>query len=144
MVGHSYKYDPRVRARGVQDPKAHNFPYSFDAEILATKPIAEADGSLTYRLEGYLNDTKGYYEIGVNPRTGLIFHKPLERVIPPKRGGTQKIEYYRNVHEGGCMKSHVIPTGRRKNPGQACLNTLKFSTTGTDGIRAGMHKSSVV
>lgn len=32
-------YDPQVRARGVEDPKSHNFPYSFDKGILSTPPI---------------------------------------------------------------------------------------------------------
>ena len=36
---HSFKYADRVRMRGVQDPVSHNFPYSFDDAILATKPI---------------------------------------------------------------------------------------------------------
>jgi hypothetical protein len=46
---HSYTYHPRIRARGVEDPSAHNFPYSFDDEILATDPKVQKDGSLLYQ-----------------------------------------------------------------------------------------------
>lgn len=72
---HGYNYDPRVRARGVQDPKAHNFPYSFDDEILSTTPIRQGDGSLLFRKPGALNGREGFYEIGVNPGANTIFHR---------------------------------------------------------------------
>ena len=72
---HGYKYDPRIRARGVQDPKAHNFPYSFDDEILSTTPVRQPDGSMLYQMPGTLNDTDGFYQVGVNPETQTIFHR---------------------------------------------------------------------
>ena len=72
---HGNKYHPRVRARGVQDPKAHNFPYSFDDVILKQKPITQADGSLLYRKPGTLNGKDGFFEIALNPETKTIFHR---------------------------------------------------------------------
>jgi hypothetical protein len=74
-VTHSYNYHPRVRARGLQDPRAHNFPYSFDDVILREVPINQTDGSLLYRKAGFLNGKVGVYEIGVNPKNGTIFHR---------------------------------------------------------------------
>jgi len=76
---HDYKYHPRIRYRGVQDPKAHNFPYSFDDMILKTKPIKQPDGSLLYRKKGTLNGKEGYFEIAVNPENGTIFHRTFRR-----------------------------------------------------------------
>jgi hypothetical protein len=72
---HGYKYHPRVRARGVEDPVAHNFPYSFDDVILKEKPIVQSDGSLLYRKAGSINGKDGLYEIAVNPETNTIFHR---------------------------------------------------------------------
>ncbi len=72
---HGYKYNPRVRARGVEDPVAHNFPYSFDDVILKEKPIVQSDGSLLYRKTGSINGEDGVYEIAVNPTTNTIFHR---------------------------------------------------------------------
>jgi hypothetical protein len=72
---HGYKYHPRVRQRGVEDPRAHNFPYSFDDVILKEAPIKQADGSLLYRKRGSINGKSGVYEIAVNPETGTIFHR---------------------------------------------------------------------
>ncbi|MBV6462382.1 MAG: hypothetical protein HJHJAOHD_02531 [Flavobacteriales bacterium] len=72
---HSYKYASRIRARALQDPVAHNFPYSFDDVILKAKPIAQADGSLLFRKAGTLNGKSGFFEIGLNPNTKTIFHR---------------------------------------------------------------------
>jgi RHS repeat-associated protein len=84
----SLKYAPRVRARGVEDPKSHNFPYSFDKSILSTKPILQKNGYNLYRLEGsmtgkviFLDDgtrvqtyKHGVFEIGVT-KDGVIDHR---------------------------------------------------------------------
>jgi RHS repeat-associated protein len=67
-------YASRVRARGVQDPVSHNFPYSFDKSILSTKPIYKAGGYRIYQLEGTMNKTRGLFEIGVT-RNGVIDHR---------------------------------------------------------------------
>jgi RHS repeat-associated protein len=72
---HGYKYHPRVRARGVEDPRAHNFPYSYDDVILKETPTVQTDGSLLYRKAGSINGEEGIYEIAVNPDTGTIFHR---------------------------------------------------------------------
>jgi hypothetical protein len=72
---HQYKYHERIRARGVQDPKAHNFPYSFDKSILTAKPTVQQDGSLLYRKSGSLNGKNGVFEIALNPETKTIFHR---------------------------------------------------------------------
>lgn len=74
----AYTYAPRVRERAVQDPGAHNFPYSFDQEILKTRPIKEVDGSNTYILSGSMNDKNGFFILGVNERTKTIFHRSFE------------------------------------------------------------------
>lgn len=63
---HGYAYDPRVRKRGVEDPSSHNFPYSFDDHILSQPPVMQTDGSLLYRLPGYLRGNSGIYEIALN------------------------------------------------------------------------------
>ncbi len=72
---HGFKYHPRIRQRGLQDPKAHNFPYSFDDIILKTNPIKQKDGSLLYILEGILNEKRGVFEIAINTETKTIFHR---------------------------------------------------------------------
>lgn len=75
MLGNSPKaYAPRVRARGVQDPISHNFPYSFDNAILSTKAISRVNGYSVYRLSGSMNGRNGVYEIGVNKK-GIIDHR---------------------------------------------------------------------
>jgi len=68
------KYHPRVRARSVQDPKSHNFPYSFDDDILSTKPISRKNDYKIYQKEGSMNDKAGVYEIGVT-KDGVIDHR---------------------------------------------------------------------
>ena len=74
----NFQYHPRIKARALNDPVAHNFPYSFDKVILKTKPIKQADGSLLYRQTGSLNGKQGIYEIGLNPDTGIIFHRTFK------------------------------------------------------------------
>lgn len=83
-----FKYDPRVRARGVEDPVSHNFPYSFDAEILSSTPIQrpggytiyQAPGSMTGSVATDINGVRtqtykdGVFEIGVN-KDGVIDHR---------------------------------------------------------------------
>jgi RHS repeat-associated protein len=81
---HGYQYADRVRAGAVKDPKGHNFPYSFDDEILRTVPIREADGSLTYKLAGKINSQEGFYLLGVNERTNTIFHRAFEKKHIPR------------------------------------------------------------
>jgi len=76
---HGYNYHPRIRIRGVQDPKAHNFPYSFDDQILSTHPIIQDDGSLLYSVPGFMNQTNGHYQIAINPETNTIFHRTFVR-----------------------------------------------------------------
>ncbi|HEX9696346.1 MAG TPA: RHS repeat-associated core domain-containing protein [Actinomycetota bacterium] len=75
VFAHGYRYHPRIRARGVQDPVGHNFPYSFDDMILRTSSIRQADGSLLFRLAGSVNGKDGFFEIAVNPDTRSIFHR---------------------------------------------------------------------
>jgi RHS repeat-associated protein len=72
---HNYKYHRRIRERGVQDPRSHNFPYSYDDEILRQPPTVRWDGARLYRLPGYLGSKPGVFEIGLNPSTGVIFHR---------------------------------------------------------------------
>ncbi|EOM75829.1 RHS repeat protein [Rhodococcus rhodnii] len=72
---HGYDYHPRIRERGLEDPVGHNFPYSFDDVILQSHPIPQADGSLMYRADGFLDGKPGSYEIALNPDRNLIFHR---------------------------------------------------------------------
>jgi len=51
--------------RALADPKAHNFPYSFDRQILSTSPVSRLNGYRIFPREGYMNGGKGVYEIGV-------------------------------------------------------------------------------
>jgi hypothetical protein len=70
----SRQYAPRVRARGVQDPVSHNFPYSFDDPILATTPQTFANGYRIYQLRGSMNGKAGFFEIG-KTKGGIIDHR---------------------------------------------------------------------
>ncbi len=74
VVKHPYKYHDRVKMRALEDRPAHNFPYSFDDEILKTQPILRDDGYKIYQLEGELNGKKGVFEIGILP-DGVIDHR---------------------------------------------------------------------
>ena len=70
------KYADRVRARAVQDPKAHNFPHSYDREIIqSSTPVLRKDGSLQYNHKGSMSGKEGVFEITINPETGTIFHR---------------------------------------------------------------------
>ncbi len=69
-----FTYAPRVRARGVQDPKSHNFPYSFDKTILRSQPIVKESGYRIYQSPGFMNDKAGLFEIGVTPNN-VINHR---------------------------------------------------------------------
>ncbi len=60
--------------RGVEDPVSHNFPYSFDDAILATKPILKNNGYRIFQLQGKMNGKNGVFEIGVN-KDGIIDHR---------------------------------------------------------------------
>jgi hypothetical protein len=71
---HGYTYADRVIIRAVQDPVSHNFPYSFDDGILATKPILKANGYNIYQKPGTMNDKTGVFEIGVT-KDGVIDHR---------------------------------------------------------------------
>lgn len=89
VTHHGLRYDARVRARAVQDPKSHNFPYSFDDAILATDPVVKPSGYKVYQLRGSMTGKvvtdpttgirtqqykSGVYEIGVN-KLGVIDHR---------------------------------------------------------------------
>jgi hypothetical protein len=74
VYSHGYLYADRVRARGVQDPVSHNFPYSMDDAILATPPIPKANGYNIFQMPGNMNGKGGVYEIGVN-KNGVIDHR---------------------------------------------------------------------
>jgi hypothetical protein len=71
---HGMKYADRVRSRGVQDPVSHNFPYSFDDGILATKPIPKNNGYNIFQKPGTMNGNDGVFEIGVT-KDGVIDHR---------------------------------------------------------------------
>jgi len=68
-------YALRIRQRAVQDPGGHNFPYSFDKEILSTKPTLLAGGGKGYALRGYKNNKEVVYNIVV--RDEIITHRDM-------------------------------------------------------------------
>jgi RHS repeat-associated protein len=70
-------YATRIRARALQDPRGHNFPYSYDRSILRGRPTVQSDGSLLYSADGYIGRTAVTYQIAVNPRTNIIFHRSV-------------------------------------------------------------------
>lgn len=71
---HNFKYANRVRVRAVQDPVSHNFPYTFDDNILATKPILKNNGYKIFQKAGTMNSKKGVFEIGLT-KDGIINHR---------------------------------------------------------------------
>lgn len=71
-----FRYAPRVRARGVEDPSSHNFPYSFDAQILSTKPIPKRNGYLIFQHRGSMTG-----RVVRDPQTGIRTQKYLEGVF---------------------------------------------------------------
>ena len=73
-ASHGLQYADRVRARGVEDPVSHNFPYTFDDSILATNPIPKPNGYSMYQAPGTMNGKSGVFEIGVN-KSGVIDHR---------------------------------------------------------------------
>ncbi|GHT45882.1 hypothetical protein FACS189454_06110 [Planctomycetales bacterium] len=72
---HNYTYSTNVRERALTDPHAHNFPYSYDDQILSTKPkLDPKDGYKKFQYEGTLNNSNGVFEIGVT-KEGIIDHR---------------------------------------------------------------------
>ena len=67
------KYHPRIRARGVQDGVAHNFPYSFDKTILSSKGISLPRGGTGYAVRGSHNGKDVVYNIVV--KDGVVTHR---------------------------------------------------------------------
>ncbi|KXZ65124.1 putative deoxyribonuclease RhsC [Acinetobacter venetianus] len=63
---HEFKYADRVRARAVQDPVSHNFPYSFDDLILSSKPLPQKNGYNIYQFPGSMTG-----KVVTNPITGI-------------------------------------------------------------------------
>jgi hypothetical protein len=71
---HGFQYHGRVRDRGLEDPKSHNFPYSYDDDILKTTPIHKPNGYRIYKMPGNMGDKHGNFEIGVT-KDGVIDHR---------------------------------------------------------------------
>jgi len=67
--GTRYIYGDRVLNRAVAEPGPyHNFPSSFDADVLATGTRTVVnDGYIQYALPGSVNGVQGVYEIGTRP-----------------------------------------------------------------------------
>jgi hypothetical protein len=72
------QYHERVRQRALEDPVGHNFPASYDAEILAGDPIPKPNGYTIFRKSGSLNGNDGVFEIGVD-KDGVIDHRFFRR-----------------------------------------------------------------
>ena len=59
-----------------KDPTAHNFPTSFDKQLLSQKPaVVRADGREEYLLTGSMNGKNGVYHITVRPSDNTIIHR---------------------------------------------------------------------
>ncbi len=71
---HSFKYSDKVRMRAITDPRAHNFPYSFDDLILKTNPILKDGGYRIFQHPGTMTGKSGFFEIGVT-KNGFIDHR---------------------------------------------------------------------
>ncbi|WP_338066830.1 hypothetical protein [Xenorhabdus mauleonii] len=69
------EYEPRIRQRAVKNPGGHNFPFSFDREILKTKPTVLRSGNIGYAMLGHKNGKKVVYNIVV--RDGKISHRDM-------------------------------------------------------------------
>jgi RHS repeat-associated protein len=76
---HKLKYDERVRKRATQDPSGHNFPYSFDDIILATKPELRPGGYKMYQVKVKEGKKVKVYEIGVT-KDGVIDHRVFREI----------------------------------------------------------------
>ena len=71
---HNFRYADRVRMRAMEDPLSHNFPYSFDDAILATRPMLKRNGYKIFQLKGNMNGKSGVFEIGLT-KDGVIDHR---------------------------------------------------------------------
>ena len=71
---HSFKYAKRVRKRALEDPTSHNFPYSFDDEILDMLPSLKNNGYKIFQKQGFMNGKSGTFEIGLK-QNGIIDHR---------------------------------------------------------------------
>jgi hypothetical protein len=69
------EYDPRIRQRAIEDPRGHNFPFSFDAQILKTTPTTIRGGGQGYALRGFNNGKEVIYNIIV--KDGKIVHRDM-------------------------------------------------------------------
>jgi hypothetical protein len=67
--GTTYVYGQRVLSRAAEETGPyHNFPYSFDSEILGEGTRTElGNGYVEYTLPGSVNGVEGTFEIGVRP-----------------------------------------------------------------------------
>jgi hypothetical protein len=74
LTSENFTYSRRVAERALADPHAHNFPYSFDKIVLSTKPIKKLNGYKMYQHEGYMNNKRGMFEIGVT-KDRIIDHR---------------------------------------------------------------------
>ena len=71
---HKFKYADRVRKRATEEPVSHNFPYSFDDEILKSIPIPKNNGYQIFQLKGMMNKKEGFFEIGLT-KENIIDHR---------------------------------------------------------------------
>lgn len=74
-AGEALQYSDRVAARSAQDTGPnHNFPSSFDSEIIQSGQKTVGNSGYTqYNLRGSINGKEGTYEIGV--QNGQIVHR---------------------------------------------------------------------
>ncbi|WP_442601939.1 RHS repeat domain-containing protein [Paenibacillus sp. KN14-4R] len=69
-------YSKSVLDKMKKDPTAHNFPTSFDKQILSQKPaLLREDGRAEYLLTGSMNGKDGVYHMTVRPSDNSIIHR---------------------------------------------------------------------
>lgn len=62
--------------KSATDDLYHNFPISFDEQIVSEGILHEINGNSTaFVAPGYINGVKGMYTIGINNQNGVIFHR---------------------------------------------------------------------
>ncbi|MEP3893166.1 MAG: hypothetical protein ABJN52_04125 [Litorimonas sp.] len=72
------RYADKVRKRALTDPKAHNYPYSYDKSIASTRPTSVSPTGYTkVSKPGYLNGKLGKFELGIRP-DGIIDHRGFQ------------------------------------------------------------------
>ena len=70
---------PKIRGYDIridnQMDKFHDFPRLLDSDIIKYGHMEQVGNTAGFIAEGHLNGIAGYYNINVNMKTGMIFHR---------------------------------------------------------------------